>query len=248
MNTETKILKDIGTLPVFADLGTKELDGLLSLAQVRNYKKGKTLFRQGEEVINLYFVIDGWVKVYKGSDSGDEAILQICSDGDILMAPSVFLDIPALASGQLVQDSKVLSLPAAAIRKEVSLNGKLAVNIIHSLSVYSQELIQKIEHSRLMTAAERVGWFLLKLSIQQSQGTQAIIKLPFDKSTIAAYLDMTPETFSRTLKQFKAKGFQIKSGTIVKPMPNALCGFCDEGLALECAAVNCTMKVGCKTC
>jgi len=51
----------------------------------------------------------------------------------------------------------------------------------------------------LKTATERVGWFLLKLGMEQNAGKANAITLPYDKTTIASFLDMTPETFSRTL-------------------------------------------------
>ena len=59
--------------------------------------------------------------------------------------------------------------------------------------------------------------------------------MPYDKATIASYLDMTPETFSRSLNQFRKKGFSIHNDQITKPDPTALCKFCDETLAQSCS-------------
>ncbi|PHR92845.1 MAG: hypothetical protein COA69_05830 [Robiginitomaculum sp.] len=244
MRIESEILQHIRALPIFSGLDASALNVLVSRAQLREFSKGKTLFRQGESLPKFYLVVEGWVKIFKGSNTGDEAILQMRTNGDALMAPSVFLDIPALANAQLVQDTTLLVLPASLIRKQVQENGKLAQNVINSLANYSQDLIQKIEHSQLMTAIERVGWFLLKLGLEQSQGRAATIRLPYDKSTIASYLDMTPETFSRTLKQFKNKGFRIQSGLVTKPTANALCGFCDDTLSRHCWLESCTVKAG----
>ncbi len=224
----------IQTLPIFSKLNANDLTEMLSHAVIRRYEKGKLLFMQGEMLSRYYLILAGWVKLYKSTESGDEAVLQMLSAGDSLMEASVFLNTPSLVSAQVVQDTKILSLPAPVIRQSLVDNKDLALNMIGGLSMRSQTLIQQIEHSRLKTATERVGWFLLKLGMEQSGGRGRAIKLPYDKSTIASYLDMTPETFSRTLKRFKNKGFHIQNDKITKPDPKALCAFCDEALAQAC--------------
>ncbi|MCF6321471.1 MAG: nitrate- and nitrite sensing domain-containing protein [Rhizobiaceae bacterium] len=224
----------IRSLPAFSQLDADELSNLLKHADIRKYEKGKLLFMQGEILSRYYLILGGWVKLYKGTNSGEEAILQMLSSGDSLMEAAVFLNIPSLVSAQVVQNSEILSLPAPIIRESLLNNKKLALNIIGGLSMRSQGLIRQIEHSRLKTATERVGWFLLKLGMEQNSGQSRAITLPYDKSIIASYLDMTPETFSRTLKRFRNKGFSIQNDKISMPDPKALCRFCDETLAQAC--------------
>ena len=224
----------IRALPAFSKLEESELDTLLSHADLRTYDKGKLLFLQGEPLSRFYLILKGWVKLFKGSGSGDEAVLQMLSAGDSLMEAAVFLNIPSTVSAQVVQDAVLLSLPAPIVRQSLMDNRKFALNMINNLSMRSHGLIRQIEHSRLKTASERVGWFLLQLGIEQSGGKSSTITLPYDKSTMASYLDMTPETFSRTLKQFRNKGFRIHNDKITQPDPDALCKFCDETLAETC--------------
>lgn len=224
----------IRTLPAFSKLEDDELDTLLSHADLRTYEKGKLLFLQDEPLSRFYLILKGWVKLFKGSGSGDETVLQMLSSGDSLMEAAVFLNIPSTVSAQVVQDVVLLSLPAPIVRQSLMDNRKFALNMINSLSMRSHGLIRQIEHSRLKTASERVGWFLLQLGIEQNGGKSSTITLPYDKSTMASYLDMTPETFSRTLKQFRNKGFRIHTDKITQPDPDALCKFCDETLAETC--------------
>ena len=224
----------ITALPVFSKMGNDDLAAILAQADLREYEKGKLLFMQGETLSRYYLILQGWVKLYKSIDTGDEAILQMLSSGDSLMEAAVFLNIPSLVTAEVVQDVKLLSIPAPIIRQSIANNKKFALNMIGGLSMRSQGLIRQIEQSRLKTATERVGWFLLKQGIEQNGGRANSIRLPYDKSTIASYLDMTPETFSRTLKKFKNKGFRIQNDQIHKPDPKALCHFCDESLANTC--------------
>ncbi len=224
----------IRALPALSKLDEKELQSLLSHANVQEYEKGKLLFLQSEHLSRFYLILSGWVKLFKGSDTGDEAVLQMLSAGDGVMEAAILLNIPSVASAQVVEKTTLLSLPAPVVRQVLQDNNAFALNMIGSLSMRSQHLIRQIEHSRLRNASERVGWYLLKLGIEEGGEGTTSIRLPYDKSLIASYLDMTPETFSRTLKKFRAQGFRIENDTITQPHPKALCSYCDESLANAC--------------
>ena len=224
----------LSTLPMFADMEEAELDELLSFAQVREYSKNKLLFLRDEPASRMYIILEGWVKVYNGLESGEEAVLQMLSAGETLLESAVFLNVPALVSAQVVEDALLLSIPAPVIRQRIKSSPQLAISMLNSVSVRTQRLVQQLELSRLKSAHERVGWFLLRLKLNQ-KSTTGLIYLPYEKSIIASYLDMRPETFSRTLKKFKANGFNISNDSVTMPENNALCGFCDVDLAGQCS-------------
>lgn len=225
----------IRSLPLFTSLSDSDLDNLLQFAQIRKHDKGKLLFLQGEPSSRLYVILRGWVKVYNGLESGEETILQMLSAGDTLLESAVFLNTKAPVSAQVVEEATLLSIPAPIIRKKVEENNPFAVSMLNNVSLRSQRLIHQIEQSRLRSASDRVGWFLLSQYLDHSvESDDGIIELPFDKSVIASYLDMRPETFSRTLKKLKEQGFELKNNQIIMPNPRALCKFCDSFTAENC--------------
>ncbi|TNE62760.1 MAG: cyclic nucleotide-binding domain-containing protein [Alphaproteobacteria bacterium] len=220
-------------LPTFSGLSSMEMDELLAFAQVREYDKDKLLFLKDEPTTRMYVILEGWVKVYNGLESGEEAILQMLGAGETLLESAVFLNVPTPVSAQVVERALLLSIPAPVIRQRIHSNPKLAVSMLNTVSLRSQRLVRQIELSRLKTVQERVGWFLLRLVLNQKPG-DLVIHLPYEKSIIAAYLDMRPETFSRTLQKFRQDGFEIASDQVQMPDKQALCGFCDTDLAHQC--------------
>lgn len=221
------------SLPTFAAMKESELDEILSFAHVREYSKDKLLFMRDEPATRLYIVLDGWVKVYNGLDTGEEAILQMLGSGETLLESAVFLNVPAPISAQVVEHALLLSIPAPVIRQRIQSNPQLAVNMLNAVSIRSQRLVQQIELSRLKSAQERVGWFLLRLALNQ-KSSDGTIFLPYEKSIIASYLDMRPETFSRTLQKFKKEGFRVSADQVKLPEQHALCDYCDVDLAGHC--------------
>ncbi|MBL4801425.1 MAG: nitrate- and nitrite sensing domain-containing protein [Emcibacter sp.] len=224
----------IEELPFFINLPENIISGLLQHAQVREYKKGKLLFLEGELPSRLHIMLSGWVKLFKGTSSGEETVLQMLSSGDMIAESAVFLNANYPVSAQVAKNAVILTLPAPIIRERIKEHNELALKVLDGISKHSHNLILEFENIRLKPATERVGWFLLKLLLEQGQ-VPDLIELPYDKSLIASYLDMKPETFSRTLKHFKEKGFQINKSSVILPDIAALCGFCDPGLATICS-------------
>lgn len=221
------------SLPVLSALEDRDLDELLSLSQIREYEKDKLLFLRDEPATRMYIILEGWVKAYNGLETGEEAILQMLGAGETLLESAVFLDMPTPVNAQVVEHALLLSVPAPVIRQRIHANPQLAVNMLNTVSLRSQHLVQQLELSRLKSAHERVGWFLLRLMLNQKP-PNGIVYLPYEKSIIASYLDMRPETFSRTLKKFKAEGFDVSTDHVKVPDERALCDFCDVELASQC--------------
>ena len=224
----------IQNLPLFKGLSEWSLADLFRNAAIGKYKKGKLLFLEGELPNRLYIILDGWVKLYKGNSSGEETIVQMLTSGDMIAESAVFLNAAFPISAQVAKGAQILTLPASIIRENIKTNNDLAINVLTAMSVHSQLLIQGMESIRLKSATERVGWFLLKLLLEQGR-VPDMVELPYDKSLIASYLDMKPETFSRTLKKFKQKGFEIRKDAVILPQVKALCGFCDSDVAAICS-------------
>lgn len=222
------------SLPFFSCFPDEILSDLLQHAQAKTYKKGKFLFLEGEHNTRFYIILNGWVKLFNGTEAGEEAILQMLSSGDILSESSVFLNSPHTFSSQIAEDAVLLSFPAPIIREYIRSNNEFAVNMLTNLSLRSQRLIHQVESTRLKSVDERVGWFLLKLTLNSDKYNGAV-QLPYDKAMIASYLDMKPETLSRALKRFKEKGFKIENDTVIIPEITSLCVYCDVESKLQCS-------------
>lgn len=233
----SKYMPLINSSEIFSGLSSNSLKALMQHAQIRELPKGKLLFLESEQANRLYIILKGWVKIFQGSVKGDETVLQMLSSGDAIMETAVFLNLGYPVNAQIAENAILLSLPAPVFRERIKEDADLATNFLTSMSYRSQNLINKMAHSRLKTVDERVGWFLLKLTIEQGHQTRNV-ELPYDKSLIASYLDMKRETFSRALKRFKQQGFKIQNNKVILPTQNSLCEFCDQSLAEQCPRHN----------
>jgi CRP-like cAMP-binding protein len=224
----------IQALPLFAGLAPDALQDILKYARVVSHNKGAMIFLQGEQASRFYIILDGWVKLFKGNVDGQEAVLQVMTVGETLLETVIFSNSPFPVTAQAVEPVKLLSIPATIVREKLQNNKELAINMLSTVAGRSQALISQFEQLTLKTVTQRVGWFLLKLFLENGERTKNL-KLPYDKSLIAGYLGMKPETFSRTLQSLKEQGIDIDKNQVSLPDVFALCDYCDMELADKCS-------------
>jgi len=224
----------IQALPLFAGLEPDILQDILRHSRIVSHNKGAMIFLQGEQASRFYIILDGWVKLFKGNIDGQESILQVMTVGETLLETVIFSNSPFPVTAQAVDNVKLLSIPATIVREKLQNNKELAINMLSTVAGRSQTLISQFEQLTLKTVTQRVGWFLLKLFLENGERTKNL-KLPYDKSLIAGYLGMKPETFSRTLQALKEQGIDIDKNNVSLPDVFALCDFCDMELAGKCS-------------
>ncbi|MFZ2620823.1 MAG: Crp/Fnr family transcriptional regulator [Alphaproteobacteria bacterium] len=233
-----RTLTPLGALPDAA------LNTLLSQAHSHSYPKGQPLFNQGDAVGHVAIILSGWVKLTRTSASGTEAVLDVLSTGHILGLQHFFAGTPHPCHAIVAEDAEILSISATLLPPLLAQHPALTLAFLQTLAQEKNALEQELEGRALQNAAERLGCFLLRLvPPAQHKSTQPIeIKLPFDKTLIAARLGMKPETFSRALASLKKElNLRINGSHITIPRVGVLtkqsCASCSG--VFPCYQRNC---------
>lgn len=224
--------RSITKLPLLSNLSEGELREILKEAQIINCKKGKILFSQEERAFNFYIVISGMIKLFIADIDGMETTLQIIERNNFVS--DIFVDT-FQTNATALEDSQVLSIPLQKFRESVKNNLSLAKNIISATSSRNENLVNQLIRLKLSNAKQKVGHFLLGMSFEKGGDKTKNIQLKFDKSTIASYLGINPETLSRTLRKLKDDGeISIEQSNITLLQKNSLCSYCDNEISAKC--------------
>lgn len=227
-------IKLIKKLPLFASLEECVVDEILKESCVSDLEKGALLFQEGEKPLRFYVVLEGWVKLFRLNEEGEESVIKVVGLENVLDGFSVFIDLPFSYSAEIIEDVKILSIPADTFQSRVKSNPDLANAMLASLAQQYKDIANQIAMLTLKSAKQRVGWFLLDLALKNGK-KMGNVDLPYSKFLIASFLGMTPETFSRVLKQFKGgKGVLINKSSINLDDDLSLCEFCDSQVATKC--------------
>lgn len=82
-------------------------DGLLSLGVLREYSTGSRLFMEGDASKHVIALRAGWVKVVAETEEGGQALLALCSRGDLVGEQAALENEPRSAS--VISASPVLA-------------------------------------------------------------------------------------------------------------------------------------------
>lgn len=176
--------------------------------------KGQVLFMNGDPADRFYVIQNGWIKLFRETLDGAQAVVDILTTGHMFGETCLFQEDAYPFSAEAAEGSVLLSLPLALLKSEIETNPAFALAMLSSMARYRRQQDQELEHRTLQNAPQRIGCFLLRLADQDSTGP-VTLHLPYDKMLVASRLGMQPETFSRALAKLKeATGIQIKGATI----------------------------------
>lgn len=213
--TEHAIVKTaITSKPFFKNGSAAFIETLSSQGRVHDIPKGHVLFINQDEATQFYIIQKGWVKLFRETLDGAQAVVDILPEGHIFGETSIFEDDLYPYTAEAAEPATVISLPLSALKTEIEDNPKVAFDMLSAMARYRKQQDMELEHMTLQNAPQRIGCFLLRLIDQDNHGATSI-HLPYDKTLVASRLGMQPETFSRALSKLKvATGIKVKGSTI----------------------------------
>jgi CRP-like cAMP-binding protein len=200
-------------MPVLGALKPRAMAALLAEASVFNVRPGQALFRQGDSAKAFFIILDGWIKLYRITPAGDEAVLNVLSRGESLAEALTFASGHYPATAAAVSRARVLSIPADHVASCIREMPDVAIAMIASTSQHLQRMVQHIEQLTALSATQRVANFLLSLAAC-AKGPCTIV-LPYDKSLIAGKLGLKPESLSRVFARLRSAGVEVRASHVI---------------------------------
>jgi CRP/FNR family transcriptional regulator, dissimilatory nitrate respiration regulator len=200
-------------LPLFSGMDCKPLSFLAESSELKQFDKKQIIFFHGDRINFFYIIISGWVKSFRDTLDGQEALLDLQKVRDILGEADLDKEHHSF-SAQAVCPSQMLLIPIKVFKDTIQHNHEFSIKIIKALNSQRSLLELQLEHASTMSAAQRVACFILRLTDSPSRPNFKA-ELPCDKNLIASYLNIKSETFSRALKQLARLGVKVK-GTCVE--------------------------------
>ncbi len=202
-------------LPIFSGLSEELLRFLLADATVHTFPRNRVVFLQGDPADNFFIVFEGWVKLFRESMEGQESVIAVFGRGESFAEAAMFESHVYPVSASMVEDGELLAIPASSFVRRIEENSALALNMMAAMSRHQRHLVSQIERLSTRSSVERLAEFLVRLS--PPSDTAAKVRLPLDKTLIAARLGMKPETLSRGLAKLRELGVETSGNTVVIP-------------------------------
>ena len=201
-------------------------------AKIKTYAKEDFIVHHGDTAGQLWIVLKGWVQLTRQTPDGKESVVGLCAEGDLFGEAALFPHANYPYNAQiLAAGTELAALPADVLRKIIVGNAEFSNAIMALFNERTAKVQLKLEHMSTMSAAQRLGCFLLRLCHTQVNGAKTL-QIPVEKHILAGYLGMKPETLSRSQQQLKPLGIAVTGHDIaidnIEMLRQFVCNSCSE--------------------
>lgn len=201
------IIKDI---PLFHGIKKDDLACMLDClgAAVRSYKKDDYIWLTGDEISLVGVVLQGQVSIVKEDIYGNRRILATVKSKSIFGETLAFSQIAeSPVTVQAFTEAKVLFVDFRRIYAVCSnacvFHSRLIQNMLMLIAEKNMVLNEKIDIIALKTTRQKIAAYLLN---QRAMQGKAKIRIPFNRSELADYLNVNRSALSRELGKMQDEG------------------------------------------
>ncbi len=196
----------IESVPFLEGLPVKKQQRLLERAVHAYFKKGETIFNEGQHVDAIYLIQKGKVKLSTYDGDGREMIVGIFAEHDTIWE-GIFLENSKYPyTCVCISDALICIIKRTELESEIQ-DPAMALKVIGMLSM---KLHDANERNLLLSTSSpkaRIAGFLL---YRKERTAERAVKLKLED--IAASVSLRPETVSRKLKELEREGIIKKTG------------------------------------
>lgn len=205
-------LQIITRIAVFRGLKPETVEHIVAPAVAVMLSPHDTLFRQGDPATAFFIMIDGWMKLYRITMSGEETVIHILTKGESFAEAIAFTGGRYATTAEAVSDARVVRIPADHIVRCIRESPDIALGMIASISQHLHHLMQQVEQLKAQSGVQRVAEFLALLA--PVDAGSCVIALPYDKVLIAARLGLKPESLSRAFAKLRSVGVAVHASHV----------------------------------
>lgn len=199
---DERILSAMAGIKVFEHAGEDTKRVLASVGTLKQMNKGRVIFRDKDQVFNLYMVVSGFVSLYKINEQGEKKVIFMQGKGTTINEV-ILNDMPASVSAEVFADAWILSFHKSDFLAAMRQDFDFTRAVINSMSLKIRRLYRQAKNtSASMRGDKKLAAKLWKLSGDFGHDTPAgtRIELKLSITYLADMLGAKRETVSRQLK------------------------------------------------
>lgn len=199
---------NLGICPVFEGLTPAELGAIAACARGRRLRRRETLFRQGDQAVELAIVVAGRLKLSQVGADGQELIVRYVGPGEMCALVALFPDQVYPVTAEAVAATQLLCWPRPALERVMSEHPRVALNAMRIQSERMQELTERLREIATERVAQRVARALLRLARKAGRRSErgVEIDLPLSREDLARLAGTTVFTVSRLMADWEEAG------------------------------------------
>lgn len=173
--------------------------------EVIRFKKNEVIFREGQEVKGVYFILNGKVKIH--TSWGDkEYIIRLGGDGDIFGHRGLGLDATYPVSATALENTSVCFIPTELFMTLLRTNHDFLFKLALFFADELKRAERRMKNLAHMPVKGRVAEALLMVRDAFGLGENKALQYRMSRKDMASVAGTTYETVIRMLNELVAEG------------------------------------------
>lgn len=196
--------------PLFADIGEQDIPAMLGClgAKERSYRKGETILAEGEPASHMGILCQGAAQVERIDYEGNRTIVAEVTPGDLFAESFACAGVEQLPISVIAtEDSKVFLLDSHRITQSCcnacAFHQQMIYNLLKITAQKSLSLHRRAEIISHRTTRDKL---LAYLAEQSRQKNSRKFVIPFDRQTLADYLEVDRSGLSAEISKLRKEG------------------------------------------
>tara|TARA_R110001583_G_scaffold15501_2_gene63830 strand:- start:9919 stop:10965 length:1047 start_codon:yes stop_codon:yes gene_type:complete len=170
----------------------------------KEYKKGETIYKEGEYSNNIYLIYKGKAKSFKIDEFGKELILNIHKDDDFIGLSAIVDNSHYYETMTAMESLEIMYLSKSKIRQILENNHKLSLEIFQLVNENLTEVKEQLLEMAFGSMRRKTAKTILKFAnIMSNKPTDSI---NISRRDLAGVAGIATESLIRTLTDFKKNG------------------------------------------
>lgn len=184
-------------------------------SKLLTFRKGQTIFREGDPVTGFYFLHEGKVKIHKRWGEDKELIIKLTKEGDVLGHRGIGADQHYPVSATALEDASVCFITTEFLRTTLRVNPELTYQLMLYYAKDLQEAEKGMRNMVHMDVKSRIADTLLKIAEVFGCDKKGTIQGTLTRQDIASYAGTTYETIFKVMNEFTADRIIELSGKTI---------------------------------
>lgn len=199
---------------IFKGLTGGEINRIVGIAGIREYKRNEVIFLEGEPGDCFYLVLSGEIRIYKLSPDGREKTLAVIGMGDFFGEMALIESKARSASAGTLTGARLAVLHRDHFNELVCEHPEIALKMIVQLAERLRRANQQIESLAFQDVRERLIQFILQSAAVAEDGSCAVER-KVTHQEIANLIGSSRESVTRMLGQLQDDDYIMFDGKII---------------------------------
>jgi len=224
MFTQTDELSALRESPFGRALGQDLIARLLAVGSVRDFPKGHIFFNQGEKVGHVVIMLQGRVSLTASRSDGEQAVVDIISEGEVFPLAAVVLGQPAPVGAEALTNGRAVWVEDGVLQQMLKDVPAFKTAIMSQLGRQYHDMVLQNKALKLQNTNQRLAHFLLMHTDMDDGAVE--VRLLDERRMLARRLGMTPESLSRAIAQLVGCGVEFSQQRVLIRDVDRLRQFC----------------------